>query len=183
MCKTAHENWIKENPYTYFGSILGILIFIIICPGSNPLVQQIWWVVWSPLSPGQRRLGAFKLRDPSQLPGEALLVPRSNIQERGRVSPVQRNKRKFPGPWVWILAWPEVNISPIRGQSLPLQDPAGRRGQLCTYTNIFVNIFTQIFSVFCHGRVEISYIGRAGSSSQHSQRWSHYSGDIRLILD
>ena len=83
------------------------------------------------LCPGQRWLGSFKLCDSSQLPGETLLVPRAHLEERGRVPPVQRDQRELPRPRVRVLARSEVNITTIRGQSLPLQNTAGRRGQLC----------------------------------------------------
>ena len=94
------------------------------CSGPDSLLQQVRGMVRGPLRPGQRGLGALQLRDPRQLPGEALLVPRPHLQERCRVPPLQRDQRQLPGPRVGVLAGAEVDLPAVRGQGLPLQDPA-----------------------------------------------------------
>ena len=100
------------------------------CPiiGTHFILQQIWWMVWSPLSFGQRRLGAFKLCDTSQLSGEALVVSWSYISKSCRISPIKWHQWQFSCSWIRVLAWSEVNISAIRGKSLSLQDTIGSRG-------------------------------------------------------
>ena len=72
------------------------LLIMSVCSGSDSFLQQVWGVVRGPLRPGQRGLGALQLRDPRQLPGEALLVPRTHIEERGRVPSLQWDQRELP---------------------------------------------------------------------------------------
>ena len=54
--------------------------------GSHPVLQQVRGVVRGPLSAGQRGLGPLQLCHSGQLPGEALLVPRTHLQVRDQNS-------------------------------------------------------------------------------------------------
>ena len=67
-----------------------------VCSGSDSFLQQVRRVVRGSLCPGQRWLGSLQLRDPSQLSGEALLVPRAHIKERCRVPSLQWDQRELP---------------------------------------------------------------------------------------
>ena len=104
-----------------------------VCSGSDSVLQQVRGVVRGSLSPGQCWLGPFQLRDPGQLAGEALLVPRPHLQERRRVPPLQRHQRELPSERVRVFAGPEVDLAEVRGSCLPLQDTAGTGGQSCEY--------------------------------------------------
>ena len=102
-----------------------------VCSGSDSVLQQVRGVVRGSLSPGQCWLGPFQLRDPGQLAGEALLVPRPHLEERGGVPPLLRHQRELPGAGVRVLARPAQHLPALRGPGLPLQDPARTGGQLC----------------------------------------------------
>ena len=102
-----------------------------VCSGSDSFLQQVRGMVRGSLSPGKCGLGALQLRDSGQLAGEALLVPRTHIKERCRVSPLQWDQWKLPSERVRVLAWPEVDLSEVRGPGVPLPDTAGTGGQSC----------------------------------------------------
>lgn len=96
-------------------------------PGSNLELQQIRRMVRGSQRGRRRRMGPLQLRHTGQLVGEALVVPRSNLQERGRVPSQLRHQRIVPRPRVRVLAGPAVHLVAIRWQSVPLPDSAGRR--------------------------------------------------------
>ena len=93
-----------------------------------------------------RRLGPLQLRHSSQLPREALVVPRTHFPERGRVSPQLRNQRIVSRPGVGIVTGTTFDLVALRRPSLSLPNPAGRRLVLLR-----------------HGRVAIPDSGRARS--------------------
>lgn len=86
---------------------------------AHPQLQQERRLVRGALSrPGG--VGAVQLRDPRQLAGEALLVPRAHLPQRGRVPAQLGHQRQLPGSRVRELTGAAQHLAPLRGPRLPL---------------------------------------------------------------
>lgn len=104
--------------------------FFCVCrgTGAHPELQQERGLVRGALGrPGG--LGAVQLRDAGQLAGEALVVPRTHLAQRGRVPAQLWHQRQLPGARVGELPRPAKHLPALRGPRLPLPHQRGPRGQ------------------------------------------------------
>lgn len=84
-------------------------------------LQSQWGMVWSP-NQKWPRVGPKQLHHTSQQSGEAFLVPRTRVPQCRRIPTEQWNQRQLLGAGEREQPWPEVHLTEIRREGVPLQD-------------------------------------------------------------
>lgn len=132
--------------------------------GDPDSLQQQRWVVRCPQPLQSGRLGAQQLHRASKQRGQVLLVSRPHFQKCFWVLAQLRHQWQLPGAGEWEQSRSKVNICPVWGKGLPLQDQWGLGCQGTSLSPFLLSVSVDLYmfisslgvnrslsvSLFCH---------------------------------